>query len=68
VTRPEPSIGAENVGKRCATWQEPIRRIGYRSLVIERRGAPKAIDLITSREFISIVAPQPDHLKDMWYK
>jgi hypothetical protein len=46
----------------------PIRRIGNRSLVIERRGAPKAIDLITSREFISIVAPQPDHLKDMWYK
>jgi hypothetical protein len=46
----------------------PVRWNSNRSLLIERCGAPKTIDLITSREFISIVAPQPDHMKDTWYK
>ena len=53
---------------RWATWQG--QSAGSVTVRWSLRDAArlKRIDLITSREFISIVAPQPDHLKDMWYK
>jgi hypothetical protein len=63
--RPAPVAG---ISKRWATRRDQSAGSVTVRWSLRDAARPKRFDLITSREFISIVAPQTDHLKDMWYK